>query len=105
MVTVTLEEAGYAVIEACDGVDALTKLKKNKVDMIITDINMPNMDGLELIRQTRALPEYKFIPIVVMTIEFDISKKRAGRAAGATGWLVKPFSPPQLTGVVRKVLR
>lgn len=105
MVSFTLKEAGYEVVEACDGKDALDKLKTEKIDMLITDLNMPNMDGLELIRQMRQLPEYKFIPVIMLTTESDESKKNAGKSAGATGWLVKPFNPPQLTAVVKKVLR
>ena len=105
MVSFTLKEAGYDVVEAEDGQDALDKLKSNKADMLITDLNMPNMDGLQLIKELRSLPEYKFIPIIMLTTESDESKKKAGKDAGATGWLVKPFKPPQLTAVVKKVLR
>ena len=105
MVSFTLKEAGYSVVEACDGRDALEKLKSSKVDMLITDLNMPNMDGIELIRQVRQLPDYKFIPVIMLTTESDETKKSEGKAAGATGWLVKPFSPPQLTAVIKKVLR
>lgn len=105
MVSFTLKEAGYEVVEACDGQDALDKLKSAKVDMLITDLNMPNMDGIELIRQLRQLPEYKFIPVIMLTTESDETKKQEGKSAGATGWLVKPFNPPQLTAVIKKVLR
>ena len=105
MVSFTLKEAGFDVIEAADGQDALNKLKADKADMVITDLNMPNMDGLELIKAIRELPEYKFIPIIMLTTESDESKKQAGKDAGATGWLVKPFKPPQLTAVIKKVLR
>ncbi len=103
MVSFTLKNEGYTVIEASDGKDALGKLK-GKVDMIITDLNMPNMDGIELIRSVRALPAYKFIPIVMLTTESQASKKQEGKTAGATGWIVKPFKPDQLLAVVRKVL-
>ena len=105
MVAFTLKEAGYDVVEAEDGVDALNKLKADKVDMVITDLNMPNMDGLQLIEAIRGIPDYKFIPIIMLTTESDESKKRAGKSVGATGWLVKPFKPPQLTAVIKKVLR
>ncbi len=104
MVGFTLKDAGYEVVEAVDGKDALTKLS-GTVDMIITDLNMPNMDGLELIRQVRALPNYKFVPIVMLTTESQAEKKQVGKEAGATGWIVKPFKPDQLLAVVKKVVR
>ncbi|TVQ98801.1 MAG: response regulator [Desulfovibrionales bacterium] len=104
MVGFTLKDAGYEVLEAVDGKDALTKLS-GTVDMIITDLNMPNMDGIELIRQVRSLPDYKFIPIVMLTTESQADKKQAGKDAGATGWIVKPFKPEQLLAVVKKVVR
>jgi two-component system, chemotaxis family, chemotaxis protein CheY len=105
MVSFTLKEAGYEVIEAEDGQVALQKLKTEKADMLITDLNMPKMDGLQLIKALREIPDYKFIPIIMLTTESDENKKKAGKDAGATGWLVKPFNPPQLTAVVKKVLR
>ncbi|SMP76865.1 response regulator [Desulfonatronum lacustre] len=104
MVGFTLKDAGYEVVEAVDGKDALTKLS-GPVDMIITDLNMPNMDGIELIRQVRALPNYKFVPIVMLTTESQVEKKQVGKEAGATGWIVKPFKPEQLLAVVKKVVR
>jgi two-component system, chemotaxis family, chemotaxis protein CheY len=104
MVGFTLKDAGYEVVEAVDGKDALTKLS-GTVNMIITDLNMPNMDGIELIRQVRALPDYKFVPIVMLTTESQAEKKQAGKEAGATGWIVKPFKPDQLLAVVKKVVR
>ena len=104
MVSFTLKDAGYEVVEAVDGKDALTKLS-GTVDMIITDLNMPNMDGIELIRQVRAQPNYKFVPIVMLTTESQAEKKQAGKEAGATGWIVKPFKPDQLLAVVKKVVR
>ncbi len=104
MVTFTLEQAGYSVVEAVDGQDAVTKLESNKVDMLVTDLNMPNMDGIELIKQTRAKDEYKFIPIIMLTTESQAEMKQKGKQAGATGWIVKPFQPEQLVGVVKKVL-
>ena len=99
-----LEDEGFEVIEAEDGKDALSKLK-GKVDMIVTDLIMPNMDGIEFIKNVRADASYKFIPIVMLTTESQAEKKRAGKSAGATGWIVKPFEPKQLLDVVRKVLR
>ncbi|WP_028575081.1 response regulator [Desulfonatronovibrio hydrogenovorans] len=103
MVNFTLKDAGYTVVEGCDGKDALTKLT-SAVNMIITDLNMPNMDGLELIRQVRAKPGFKFVPIIMLTTESQAEKKQEGKQAGATGWIVKPFKPEQLLAVVRKVL-
>jgi two-component system chemotaxis response regulator CheY len=103
MVSFTLKGAGYDVVEAVDGKDALTKIKGTDIGMIITDLNMPNMDGIELIRNVRALPGLKFIPIVLLTTESQDSKKKEGKEAGATGWIVKPFKPEQLVSVVKKV--
>lgn len=104
MVSFTLKKAGYTVIEASDGKDAMAKLK-GQVHMVITDLNMPNMDGIALIKNIRALPAYKFIPVVMLTTESQATKKQEGKAAGATGWIVKPFKPEQLLDVVKKVLR
>lgn len=104
MVSLTLKEAGYSVIEACDGKDALAKLS-GTVDMIVTDLNMPNMDGIEFIKNVRAKAQYKFVPIVMLTTESQASKKDEGKSAGATGWIVKPFKPDQLLAVTKKLLR
>ncbi len=104
MVTFTLKGAGYEVIEAVDGVDALNKAKGKKVNMVLTDVNMPNMDGITLIRELRKLPEYKFTPMLMLTTESAADKKAQGKAAGATGWLVKPFNPDQLLGTIKKVI-
>jgi two-component system, chemotaxis family, chemotaxis protein CheY len=104
MVSFTLKQNGYDVIEAVDGRDALNKLGSQKVDMLITDLNMPNLDGLGLIRGVRAGSLNKFIPIVMLTTESQDSKKGEGKAAGATGWIVKPFKPEQLIAVIKKVL-
>lgn len=104
MVGFTLKQAGYQVIEAVDGKDALSKLNGAAIHMVITDLNMPNMDGIDLIRNLRANPAYKFIPIVMLTTESQADKKQAGKEAGATGWIVKPFKPEQLLAVVKKVL-
>lgn len=104
MVSFTLKQNGYDVVEAVDGKDALQKLGGQKVDMLITDLNMPNLDGIGLIKGARALPACKFIPIVMLTTESQDSKKQEGKVAGATGWIVKPFKPEQLLAVVKKVL-
>ncbi len=104
MVRFALDQAGYETVEAVDGKDAFVKLKNTKVDMVITDLNMPNMDGIELIKQIRATPRYKFMPVVMLTTESQDTKKQEGKQAGATGWIVKPFKPEQLVAVVKKVL-
>jgi two-component system chemotaxis response regulator CheY len=103
MVSFTLKEAGYSVIEAEDGVQALDVLSKNKADVIITDLNMPNMDGITLIKNLRGNASYRTTPILMLTTEADETKKAAGREAGATGWIVKPFNPEKLLAVVQKV--
>lgn len=103
MVTFTLKEAGYDVVEAVDGKDALSKVNGN-IGMVITDLNMPNLDGIGLIRELRKSAACKFIPIIMLTTESQDSKKQEGKAAGATGWIVKPFTPDQLLAVVKKVL-
>ncbi|MDY7033982.1 MAG: response regulator [Thermodesulfobacteriota bacterium] len=105
MVGFTLKDAGYEVVEAVDGKDALNKLNGTKINMLITDLNMPNMDGIELIKQVRAISAFKFIPIIMLTTESQAEKKQEGKAAGATGWIVKPFNPEQLIAVIKKVLR
>ena len=104
MVVFTLKGAGYDVVEAADGVQALQMAKSKKVDMVLTDVNMPNMDGITLIRQLRGLPNYKFTPILTLTTESAPEKKMEGKQAGATGWIVKPFNPTQLLATVKKVL-
>jgi len=103
MVKFTLADAGYSVLEAVDGRDALSKLAQ-RIDLVITDLNMPNLDGIGLIRGIRAIPSCKGLPIVMLTTESQESRKQEGRAAGATGWIVKPFSRQQILAVVRKVL-
>jgi two-component system chemotaxis response regulator CheY len=104
MVSFTLRAAGYDVEEAVDGVDALEKAKARTFDCVVTDVNMPNKDGITLIRDLRALPNYKFIPMLMLTTESGIEKKQEGKAAGATGWMVKPFNPDQLLKTLLKVL-
>lgn len=105
MVSFTLKDAGYEVVAANNGKDALSKVEGNGVAMVITDLNMPEMDGIEFIRQMRSKPGYKFLPIVMLTTESQESKKQAGKQAGASGWLVKPFQPEQLIDVVRKFVK
>ena len=104
MVAFTLENAGYKVLEAENGRDALEKLNGAPINMFIVDLNMPHVNGFELTRSVRAMNEYKFTPIVILTTESLDSKKKEGKAAGATGWITKPFKPDQLIGVVRKVM-
>ena len=104
MVSFTLKTAGFDVIEAVDGVDALAKAKDKQVDLVVSDVNMPNMDGIQLIAELRSLPQYKFTPMLMLTTESGGDKKTEGKAAGATGWIVKPFNPDQLVKTVNKVL-
>jgi len=104
MVSFTLKGAGHDVQEACDGVEALKIAQTGTFDLVLTDINMPNMDGVTLIRELRALPAYKFIPMLTLTTESGTDKKMEGKEAGATGWIVKPFSPDQLLATIKKVL-
>ncbi|WP_035692138.1 response regulator [Azospirillum halopraeferens] len=103
MVAFTLKNAGYDVLEAGDGQQALSVVAANKVDLVIADLNMPIMDGLTLIRRLRAAPAHRTLPILMLTTESDEKKKAEGRAAGATGWIVKPFNPDKLISVVQKV--
>jgi len=104
MVCFTLKGAGYEVEEAADGKQGLDKAKSGKFNLVISDVNMPVMDGLTLIKQLRALPDYKFTPILMLTTESASDKKQEVRAAGATGWIVKPFNPEQLLATIKKVL-
>ncbi|MBE9533115.1 MAG: response regulator [Proteobacteria bacterium] len=104
MVGFTLKGAGYDVTDAADGQQALDIAKTRSFDLVLTDVNMPIMDGITLTRELRALPAYRFTPILVLTTEAGGDKKQEGRAAGATGWLVKPFNPDQLLATVKKVL-
>jgi len=104
MVAFTLKSSGYEVIEAVDGMDGLEKAKAKSVNLVLTDQNMPRMDGLSLIKALRALPQYKTVPILMLTTESSDAMKAQGKAAGATGWLVKPFDPQKLVEVVKKVI-
>lgn len=103
MVCFTLKKAGFDVTEAKDGVDALQIAKSASFDVVISDVNMPNMDGITLIKNLRGLPNYKFTPMLMLTTESGVDKKNEGKAAGATGWIVKPFNPDQLLAVIKKV--
>lgn len=104
MVAFSLKAAGYQVVEAVDGQEGLDKARQQVVDLVLTDQNMPRMDGLSLIKQLRGLPEYQKVPILMLTTESSDDMKSKGRAAGANGWLVKPFDPQRLIEVVKKVI-
>jgi two-component system chemotaxis response regulator CheY len=103
MVSFTLKGAGFDVIEAEDGKHAITQLGSNMVDVVITDLNMPNMNGFDLIRNLRARADFKTVPILMLTTEGDDARKQEGKSVGATGWIVKPFNPEKLIQVVQKV--
>ncbi|MDE3032936.1 MAG: response regulator, partial [Acidobacteriota bacterium] len=104
MIAFTLKEAGFEILEAGDGVEALERAQGQKLSLIITDVNMPRMDGITLVQRLRALPAFRFTPILVLTTESGLDMKQKGKVAGATGWIVKPFSPEKLLEVVNKVL-
>jgi len=104
LVNYVLAQAGFEVVLAEDGQEALEYARDNVVDLVLTDINMPNLDGIGLIKELRNLPTYKFIPLLVLTTESGTEKKMEGKAAGATGWIVKPFDPEQLVSTIAKVL-
>ncbi len=103
VVSITLKSSGYEVIEACDGIDALAKLNGTKVHLIISDVNMPNLDGIGLVKKVKQNPQYKFTPIMMLTTESGENMKQKGREAGAKAWLVKPFQPPALLAAVSKL--
>ena len=103
MVAFTLRSAGFEVSAAADGKEALRLLAANPVDVVITDLNMPVMDGVSLIRALRAEPKFRSVPILMLTTESDSTKKAEGRSAGATGWIVKPFNPEKLVEIVNRV--
>jgi len=104
MVCFTLKEAGHEVVEASDGAEALEYARGAGVDLVISDVNMPQMDGITLVRELRGLPEYKFTPILLLTTDSADDKKQAGKAAGATGWIVKPFDPAALLSTIKRAL-
>jgi two-component system chemotaxis response regulator CheY len=104
MIKMTLSTAGYNVIEAGDGTQGLATARASAVDLVLTDLNMPGLDGIALIRELRKLPSYTGVPIVLLTTESDAERKQIAKAAGATGWITKPFEPQQLVSVTKKVL-
>jgi two-component system chemotaxis response regulator CheY len=104
VVGIALGAAGYEVIEACDGRDALAKLNGVKIHLMICDVNMPNLDGIGFLQAKRELPNYKFTPVIMLTTEAGEDKKREGQAAGARAWVVKPFKPEQLLLAVAKLI-
>jgi two-component system, chemotaxis family, chemotaxis protein CheY len=104
MVSATLTNAGYEVEQAEDGVQALQLADRQRFDLVITDVNMPNMDGITLVRELRGKPNYKFVPLLILTTEATSERKMQGKNAGATGWLVKPFNSDRLLATVQKVL-
>ena len=105
MVGRVLRGASYEVIEAADGANALSRLSGQEVHLFLVDVNMPNMGGLEFTRRIRTMPQYKFVPIVLLTTESSAEKKQEGKAAGASAWIIKPFDPDQLLAVVKKIMR
>lgn len=104
VVGIALKGAGYDVLEACDGKDALGKLTGQKIHLIISDVNMPNMDGITFVKTAKQKPEYKFTPVIMLTTEAGEDKKQAGQAAGAKAWVVKPFQPAQMLAAVSKLV-
>ena len=104
VVSIALKGAGYDVLEACDGKDALSKLNGAKISLIISDVNMPNMDGITFVQEVKKLPSYKFTPVIMLTTESQESKKAEGQAAGAKAWVVKPFKPEQMLAAVAKLI-
>ena len=103
VVNIALSGAGYKVIEACDGKDALAKLNGEKINLVISDVNMPNMDGITFVKELKKLANYKFTPVIMLTTESQESKKAEGQAAGAKAWVVKPFQPAQMLAAVSKL--
>ncbi len=104
VVGIALKGAGYDVIEACDGKDALGKISGQKVHLIISDVNMPNMDGITFVKEVKKIAEHKFVPIIMLTTESQEAKKQEGQAAGAKAWVVKPFQPAQMLTAVSKLV-
>ena len=104
VVSIALKGAGYDTIEACDGRDALAKLDGSKIHLIISDVNMPNMDGISLVKEVKKHPGYKFTPVIMLTTESQEGKKAEGQAAGAKAWVVKPFQPQQMLAAVAKLI-
>jgi len=105
MISFTLQKSGYSVVEARDGMEGLNKAKASAFDLVISDVNMPKMDGLTLCGEIRKLPNFKFVPILMLTTESSTELKMKGKAAGATGWLVKPFNPEKLISTIQRVIK
>ena len=104
MVAFTLRDAGFDVSEAGDGAEGLSAAEKQRFDLVLADVNMPNMDGIAMIKALRGLPDYQYTPLLMLTTESSMERKSEGKAAGATGWIVKPFEPENLVATVRRVL-
>jgi two-component system chemotaxis response regulator CheY len=104
VVSIALKGAGYDIIEACDGKDALSKLNGTKIHLVISDVNMPNMDGITFLKELKKLPNYKFTPVIMLTTESQEAKKAEGQSAGAKAWVVKPFQPPTMLAAVAKLI-
>jgi two-component system chemotaxis response regulator CheY len=105
LLSFTLENAGYKILSAVDGEDALKHLTGGEIDLVLTDLHMPKLDGIGLIKKIRAKPEYQFVPILFLTTESQTEKKEEAKAAGATGWIVKPFVPEKLLATISKIIR
>jgi two-component system chemotaxis response regulator CheY len=104
LVVAALEHGGHHVVEAANGIDGMTLAKQQVFDLVISDVNMPGMDGITFLRQLRVLASYKGVPVLMLTTEMDAEKKREAKEAGATGWIIKPFDPTQLLSIIRKVV-
>lgn len=104
VVSTTLQGAGYDTVEACDGKDGLSKLDGSAINLVISDVNMPNMDGISFVKELKADPKYKFTPVIMLTTESQDDKKAEGKAAGAKAWVVKPFQPQQMLAAVEKLI-
>jgi len=104
VVSIALKGAGYTVIEACDGKDGLSNLNGQKINLIVSDVNMPNMDGISMLKEVKAMPAYKFTPVIMLTTEAGEDMKKQGQAAGAKAWVVKPFKPEQMLAAVSKLV-
>jgi len=105
MVTFTLKQEGFDIVEAGNGQEALTKAQSGKFDLILSDVNMPVMDGITFCSELRKLPAFKFTPVLMLTTESSPEMKQKGKTAGATGWLVKPFNPEKLLSTIKRVIR
>lgn len=103
VVSITLKSAGYDVVEACDGKDALSKLGSQKLHLIICDVNMPNLDGISFVKELKKTAQHRFTPVIMLTTESEEAKKKEGQAAGARAWIVKPFQPAQMLNAVAKL--